>query len=99
MALDWNGAIYDISDKIDLATFEEQVDERKEDRSTTLLDLLGSDGLRTNEWKKQAVARHVASPATFGRDKKKLIAAKQVCKEEKSKRWKKCAQPSGPAPS
>ena len=99
VALDWNGAIYDISDKIDLATFEEQVDERKEDRSTTLLDLLGSDGLRTNEWKKQAVARHVASPATFGRDKKKLIAAKQVCKEEKSKRWKKCAQPSGPAPS
>jgi len=72
---------------------------KKEDRSIALLDLLGSDGLRTNEWKKQAVARHVASPATFGRDKKKLIAAKQVCKDEKSKRWQKCAQPSGPAPS
>ena len=91
---------FTIRDDIDLAAVEGQVDDKREKRFKALLDLLGSDGLTTSNWKqKAATLKPQIPPATFARDKKKLIAAKQVCKDEKTKRWKKTASPSGPATS
>ena len=83
---------FTIRDDIDLGALEEQVDEKKKDRSKVLLDLLGTDGLTASDWEKQAQAQHKIPRATFFREKKKLVKAKKVHQDEKTKGWKKIPQ-------
>ena len=96
VALEWKGGGFEVSDNIDLAGVGGQVEDKREKRFKAMVDLLGSDGLTTSNWKQKAAKlKPQIPPATFARDKKKLIAAKQVCKDEKTKRWKKTTQSSG----
>jgi RecA-family ATPase len=98
VALQRKSVVFEVSDEIDLGAFERQANEKKEDRSKALLDLLGTDGLTASDWEKQAEVQHKIPRATFFRDKKKLLEANKVHQDGKTKRWK-IAEPSGAVPS